>query len=448
MEYSQAVKLLESIGQEHLLLHWNSLSTEERQTLLSDIESLNLPYFQKQSALIRKPMHRELANSWTSFKDFSFSGNASSREKGLKYIGQGKAGCLIVAGGQGTRLGWSGPKGAFPISVIKNKSLFQLFAEKILAASKRAGRKLPLAIMASPCNAEETKRFFAENSFFGLDPGQIDFFVQDTLPFLDDKGNLFLETPSQIAKAPAGNGLALKHFWDCGIGPKWEAQGIEILNYILVDNPLADPYDPELIGFHEQMKDEITIKCVKKTDPYEKVGVLVKDRRGVRVIEYSELSLEEKTDRDPHGELKHACANISLFCFQFAFIKKNLPFFDAMPLHAVKKPAKSLYSKEMGAWKFEFFIFDILPAAKQVHALLYPRERCFSPLKSLTGEGGVKTVRAALQNLDRLTFSEISGIPADLPHPFELAQDFYYPTHSLLTYWKGKPLPDYSYINP
>lgn len=448
MEYHQAIKRLQSVGQEHLLAHWPSLDSNQQMKLLQDIASLNLDFFFQQKELLNKKAIYSEHFPWIPFQDFSYAGNVLHQERGKRRISQGNVGCLIIAGGQGTRLGWDHPKGTFLVSLIKRKSLFQLFAEKTIAAGLQAGRKLPIAIMTSPTNDEETRNFFAQHQFFNLDPEQIDFFIQSELPFLNDEGNLFLETPTQVAKAPAGNGLSLKHFWESGIGPKWEHIGIQSINVVLIDNPLADPFDAELVGFNQASRDEITIKCIKRTDPQEKVGILVKELERVHVVEYTEFPKEEMEGRNAEGNLKYPCANLSLFCIDCRFIKRNLTHFAHLPLHVVKKRAKSISLKEGDVWKFEFFIFDILPLANSIHALIYPREQCFSPLKNLSGKHGLEEVQKALQHLDILTFSTISGMPISHFHPFELAQDFYYPSSTLLAKWKGKHLPNEAYILP
>lgn len=446
MEHIQALQLLKSIGQEHLLSGWPSLSGSEQKELLQNIAALNLAFFKKQRELIT--LKNQIHPDFKPYKGFSISGNQKGRENGLLRIAQGKTGCLIVAGGQGTRLGWDGPKGAFPITLIKHKSLFQLFAEKIRAAGMQAGRKLPFAIMTSPLNDEATRLFFREHHYFGIDPKQVDFFTQSTLPFLDEKGDLFLESPAKIAQGPAGNGLSLKHFWENGIGPKWKSMGIEEVIYIPIDNPLADPFDAELIGFHHENNYEATLKCTERTEPSENVGVLVEQQNHLRVIEYTELSDEEKAACDDQGKCKFSCANLSLFCFQLDFIENVYRQFNELPLHVVKKPSRSLHNNQIEAWKFEFFIFDVLFFARKTGALLYPKERCFAPLKNKSGKDSIETVRTALQNLDRQTFSVVSGMPANGSFPFELAQEFYYPTPSLISKWKGEPLPSCSYIEP
>lgn len=445
-------KKIASLHQEHLLKYWNELHPSQQEHLVSQINSLDPTIIQAMQQRLKSHQEQRPLNI-APFLEYSKAGNSGDKHAGQRLISEGKVGCLIVAGGQGTRLQFDGPKGMFPITPIKNKSLFQLFAEKVLAAGKQAGRPLPLAIMTSPLNHEVTKAFFETNNYFGLDRGMVSFFSQSMLPLLDKEGNLFLEEPDSIAQGPDGNGSSLKHFFEGGIWDLWNKQGIRFMNFVLIDNPLADPFDAELVGYHQRMCNEITLKCAPRKDAKEKVGLIVKVDGKASVVEYTELPDKERTAIDNKGALIHKCANLSLFCCNMGFIReKAVAHYDKMPMHLAFKSAKYIdeegdivVAREPIAWKFEKFIFDILPFTDMAAALMYPREECFAPLKNFSGEDSPKTVQTALQRLDRTTFTKITGNePPD--RPFELAQDFYYPTSELLQKWKGKELPDLDYI--
>lgn len=425
MQYSKAIKKLESIEQQHLLSYWNRLSKEEQVHLLNQIDQLDLEIFQQQRKLLHAPAINE--ETFTPFSDYANVEKTEANKAGWPLIAKGQMGCLLIAGGQGTRLRFHGPKGCFPLSIVNHKSLFQLFAEKVRAASDRVKRPLPLAIMTSPLNHEATLHFFKEHSFFGLHPDQISFFSQGMLPFLDQQGNLFLEDPHTIAVGPNGNGLSLHHFVEQGIWEKWHKQGVRYLNYVLVDNPLADPFDAALLGYHARQNLDITVKCIMRHHPQEKVGLLVKKEGKISVVEYSELPAAEGTATNSDGTLKHHCANISLFCFDMNFIKLASKKHAEMPLHPALKKAKSLLAKDhfAMAWKFEAFIFDLLAFAARVNALLYPRERCFAPLKNFEGDDSPATVQQALLQEDRRRYQEATGLPPP-EQPFELPPELYY----------------------
>lgn len=451
--FADGYSKVKEIGQEQLLEYWDTLTTEERQELLSQIETIDEEVFFAQREAVIHPHDDD--RSISTFKDYDTSGSLEWLNCGKQLIAEGQVGCLIVAGGQGTRLGCNGPKGLFPVTVVKNKSLFQLVAEKVLAASRQAKRPLLLAIMTSSVNHADTFNFFEENNYFGLDKTQVYFFSQTDLPFLNAEGNFFLETPSKIAAGPDGNAASLKHFVTSHIWSDWYERGVRYLNYIHIDNPLADPFDAELIGYHHHHQSDLVIKCIKRENPSEKVGVIVRNNDQVDVIEYSEISAEERDARSPDGNLKHLCCNISLFSFKMDFVKDVAnDYYAKFPFHKAWKAAK--YLNEQGetktseqpiAWKFEKFIFDLLPYAKDVKALLYPRESCFAPLKNAQGADSITDVQKSLQRFDRAIIAQITGIIPEM-ESFELDPQFYYPTEELLAKWKGRELPKLTYIEP
>lgn len=444
--FTDALTKLKSINEEHLMRNWQELTLEKQTRLLSEISALDLETFRKQQFALRKQQqvkNEVRQQEWKAFNDFSLIGSETNKALGKNLISQGKVGCLIVAGGQGTRLSYDAPKGTFPVSVIKNKSLFQVFAEKTLAAGKQVKRLLPLAIMTSPQNDAATKAFFRENHNFGLVDEQLFFYCQRELPFLDDQGHLILLNGSVIAKGPDGNGGSLDHLVISGIWETWQRQGIEYVNYILVDNPLADPFDAELIGFHAANECEITLKCVEKFTPDERVGLVVDTGHGAAVVEYSEMDLRERTAVLPNGKLKHRCTNISLFCFSMNFIKRAVSTTE-LPWHFAYKA--TCFNGPMG-WKFETFIFDYMGSTQAIKALLYPRFQCFAPLKNGAGTDSLETVQEALLKYDLMTLESICGhaIPSC---PLELDQQFHYPTDELLFNWKDRKGLFQGYITP
>lgn len=451
MDKTAAREKLRSIGQKHVFVHFDTLTALQQGELIAQVDALNIPTLrQQQQMLVSSP--QQTVRLLDPLQEFSTIGNPENIKAGKKLIAEGKVGCLVVAGGQGTRLRFDGPKGIFPVSVIKKKSLFQLLAEKVLAAGKQVGRQLPLAVMTSPQNHERTLHFFEEHQNFGLDREQLTIFCQGMLPLLNPQGNLFLDQPHHIAVGPDGNGSSLKHFVMQGIWEKWYDRGVRFLNFVLIDNPLADPFDAELVGFHHHRGADVVAKCTPRLHSEEKVGILIRHEDKARVIEYSELPEEECTATLEDGSLKHACANLSLFSFSMDFIHGAAK--AQMPFHLAKKAVKyltpegkTMQAEEPNACKFEAFIFDVLPLALKVQALLYPREQCFAPLKNAQGEASIVTVQAALQYRDREIIKAITG--AEPPtHPFELAQEFYYPTEDFLENWKRKPLAEETYIEP
>ncbi|MEZ5315178.1 MAG: UTP--glucose-1-phosphate uridylyltransferase [Chlamydiales bacterium] len=435
----EARNKLSAIDESGLIDHWSGLNQVQQSNLLRSITHLDKALLKHQKAhLLQSHTHKLPFERF--IPDF-FSGNEADYQSGKEAMKEGRCACLILAGGQGSRLNFQGPKGCCPITNIKKKTLFQLLAEKIQAASIQVGTALQVAIMTSPFNHFETEYYFIRNGFFGLDPGQVTFFCQRMWPFLNLDGHVFLENPDTIAFGPNGNGGVFHRFIEVGLWQKWEEMGIEMVNVIPVDNPLALPYDHELFGFQQRMRSDVVIKVGSAHDLEEKVGRVVKVNGKIRILEYFELTEAEK------NQLTHTTINLGLYSFSMSFIKRIGHL--SLPLHRTKKIVRH-WRAEVGydqtdSWKFEEFIFDLLPFADHCEALLYPRDIVFAPLKNLTGEDSRESVKKALLNADRKRYTSLTGIKPNKT-VFELSPSFYYPTDSFLKSWRGKPLPNYDYI--
>lgn len=362
-----------------------------KNTRKTDVMKLDLKTLEKQRELILHPP-AAMEMKVSPFHDFTIVREPSYKPQGNQLLKEGKVGCVMLAGGQGTRLGFSGPKGMFPISPADNKTLFHLFAEKIAKARKDAGSRLPVALMTSPENHEQTVRFFEEHALLE----DVDFFMQTTLPILDERGQLLLDSHGEVIQGPDGNGAVFEAFIAAGVKEKWQKRGIEVVNFAPVDNPLADPFDPELIGYLDAGDYNLVVKAIFREDPKENVGVLVKRDGRVHVVEYTELPIAEKEARDERGILTHRCANITLLALRM----KDLNKYD-LPLHLAHKAISEKNNPTPlapNAWKFEKFIFDIFPLIERIGVLVYPRRECFAPLKNLTGPDSVETVQKALED--------------------------------------------------
>ncbi len=346
---------------------------------------------------------------WT---DASFGASAEDIAEGKALLQNGKVGCLLLAGGQGSRLGESVAKGKVPVSVIQNKSLFQIFFEQILYAGRYYGIKLPIAVMTSSLNHEETIAFLTEHNLFGLSEDQVYFFTQDDLPFCDEEGNSFSEDSPFPIKGPDGNGKALHRMYSSGVLNAFLKAGVEYVNVIQIDNPLADPFDAGFIGFHKRSGGEVSVIAVTKEFEGEKAGMLASDKGRCRVIEYT-----EKLDKS------FSLLNTGLFCFDAAFINRIGKENANLPWHAAyKKIAQDTF-----AWKFEYFLFDVFTYANKVSVLVKPRAECFSPLKNATGDKSLETVQRDLLRRDRALYKVLTG--KEPPNgKIELSFAFRYPT--------------------
>ena len=400
-----------------------------------EISKLDLNALEEQSQLLVSG-----ASSVTNVKPYNSwvkSGCGDRQQLGRELTQAGEVACIIIAGGQGTRLGHSGPKGTFPISPIKNKSLFQIFSEKISAASSFCNVNLPLAIMTSPLNEKQTKLHFKENQNFGLAASQIDFFNQPMLPFVNYDNKLFRSDKHHIAIGPNGNGSVFEALIKSGIYEKWNHSGVKYINIILVDNPLADPFDFELIGHLAQTQNDVCFKSCQRKSADEKVGIIVQFEKKPIVVEYHEVPANWSFTREP-------CANLSMLALTMNFAKKMAN--HKLPLHKVQKKSpfydeeKALVIKPSSpnAWKFEKYLFDILFETEKTGVVVYPREDIFSPLKGLEGNNSPQEVQKALLAKERKIFELITHLKAPST-PFELSAEFYYPSLDLKKRWFNQP---------
>lgn len=311
-----------------------------------------------------------------------------------------KIGVVILAGGQGSRLGFDGPKGCFELPLARKKSLFQILFEKI----KAKGKNLSVAIMTSPLNHCKTLNALKEKNWFGLSPHCLDFYQQEILPMCDDEGEVFFEAPNKIAKAPAGNGKALFHLYHSPIWEKWKKTGVEYIQVLPVDNPLAEPFDGEMLACHEKEDLDLVVKAIMRTDPEEKLGILAKRDNKLIVCEYSEASEEMKSER-VGDRLTYFLGNTGLFSCSMNYIERLSRHPFELPWHFAHKKGKQLVLtpggseiKEVWAWKFETFIFDLFPYARSWKVLLGNRKKCFAPLKNLFGQDSPETVAKAIRS--------------------------------------------------
>jgi len=344
---------------------------------------------------------------------------------GEEFLSQGKVAVFLVAGGQGTRLGFNGPKGCYRVSPVKNKCLFQLFAESIRAISKRYGRCPKWYVMTSHENNKQTEDFFCKNKYFGLKREDIRFLIQKQIPSLDLNGKLILSRDGKIFKNPNGHGGAIGALFESGAAAAMAEDGVEEIFYFQVDNPLVKIADPLFVGAHVDAGAEMSSKVVKKAGPDEKVGIigLIDGRLGC--IEYSELSEKELRERGSDGSLRFNSANIAVHMINRKFVEKlnqqdgySLPWhFAIKDIACLQAGVDGLVEKEIKGIKFELFIFDALAFACCPVTMEVERMEEFAPVKNSTGVDSPATAQKAMtaRHLAWLRNSgKIRNIPDDL----------------------------------
>lgn len=433
---------IDQLNQPHLLEGIDLLSSEQQNRFLTQLKRYSPLTLKMQRELLLKPPVDLL--SIQPLTNVSFSGSKEDRERGEELLSKGKASCLILAGGQGSRL-QQGPKGLIPITRILHKSFLQLFCEKVKAASFRYGHAFPLYIMTSFLNHQVIEQFLKQHDFFGLSKDQVVLFQQELLPFLDETGNWLLEQPGTLAEGPCGNAQSIEKMISLEILQMLSQKGIDSLQVIFIDNPLADPFDSNALGLKERLHLDVVIKGVKRESKEEKMGVLIEQDGHLQVLEYSELP-SSLAALCPYSSTGLLCFSISSLLNLYLNHHVELPFHIANKTTKIQDP-KTKAEKIVPVYKYEQFLFDLLPFFKQTAALIYPREEIYAPLKNATGDRSLFAVQEALLAFDKKVLSQLTG---SLLGPIEIELDpaFYYPDTALKQRWEGKRIEKGGYIAP
>ena len=407
-------KRFEMAGQGHVFQFWEYLTDDEKKRFIEQLEKIDLDLVNELvKEFILQPKPRRFEGELEPVEVIPVPQTEEERTKAeaAKKIGEetlrnGKVGLILVAGGQGTRLGFPGPKGMFPVTPVKKKSLFQWHAEKIRAIQKRYKTELPWYIMTSEANDPQTREFFKENNYFGLDPSQIFFFVQGMLPAVDKSGRIILDEKWHIFTSPNGHGGTLWALYESGALEDMRKKNLDQLFYFQVDNVLVKIADPIFLGYHILHNAEMSSKVVPKRHPYEKLGVIGIHNEKLSVIEYSDLSEEDMLARNPDGSLKYNAGSIAIHVFRRDFLEAETERGFKLPYHMAHKKipyldenGNRIESEKPNGYKFETFIFDALHDTTSSIVMETKREEDFSPVKNRAGEDSPETARRDLTDM-------------------------------------------------
>ena len=399
---------LVAAGQEHLFEHWSARPEPMKRRLLEDLASLDL-------ALVRQLCERLAQRAAAGMPPGAAAAPAyrgdivpapyvplaesridrEARELGEEQIRRGRTAFLTVAGGQGTRLGFDGPKGMFPVTPLRRLTLFALFAEKLLAARRWYGVEIPWLIMTGPHNHEATADCFEKEDWFGLGRASVQFFMQGSVPSLSPEGRLLMAADGGLFVNPNGHGGVIEALRRTGTLSAMQERGVEHLFHFQVDNPLARVPDPVFLGFHCRAEAQISSKVVEKAFPEEKLGVIVITGGKPSVIEYSDLEESLMRALGADGRLLYCQGSIAMHILDVAFLANPVL---QLPWHLARKRAGTLNPTPEGteiverdAVKMEMFVFDAIPAASR--ALFFETERAeeFAPLKNREGVDSITT---------------------------------------------------------
>lgn len=410
MSVHPLIESFQSAGQGQVFAHYNALPATEQERLLAEAAEIDLG---EVSRLTRTLLNQQAAGGDYSdlipapYERLPENGGSAADWADAKAVGEaalraGRVAAFTVAGGQGTRLGYDGPKGTFAVTPLKRKPLFQVFAEKILATGRRYGRPVHWFIMTSHQNHAATEAFFKSNGHFGLDPARVHFFRQGRMPAVDFSGKIMLEQRGAIALSPDGHGGSLRALERSGALDLMAREGIDTVSYFQVDNPLVRSIDPAFIGWHLRRGSEMSSKMVPKAYAGEKVGHFCLQQGRLVVVEYSDLPMAMQEETDAAGRLRYLAGSIAIHVLDREFIRRvakggegvALPFHRAdkkIPtIDATGQPVKPVKANGV---KFEMFVFDALPFARNPVVIETRRAGDFSPVKNAEGLDSPQTCR-------------------------------------------------------
>jgi len=407
--FNEIIQQVYDENQDHVFENWDILNDEEKKILLEDLENID---FKLLNELYKnKESHEELSYGPAPYfaapkTDEEKEKYSEAREAGIQHIKEGKTAAFVVAGGQGSRLGYDGPKGMYPVSPVKNKTLFEIHGEKILKYSQKYNVSIPWLIMTSNANHIDTVEFFRENKFFNIPEKDVFIFPQNMIPSLDSDGKIMLKDKNSIFKNPDGHGGSLTALHTSGVLDELEKRGVETISYFQIDNPLVKIIDPVFIGFHVLNDAEVSNKALIKAYPEEKIGVFVTfDNTRIGVVEYSDLPDDKAQEKDQSGSLLYGAGSIAIHLFDRNFVQRLTAGSEiSLPFHIAKKKILSFKNgeeKEVDGYKFEKFVFDSLPLSKKNIIIETIREEEFAPVKNPSGVDSVESSQELMVDLHR-----------------------------------------------
>jgi UDP-N-acetylglucosamine/UDP-N-acetylgalactosamine diphosphorylase len=406
---------LQDCGQSHLLRFWQDLTDQQQKQLVAQIEQVDFDLLQRLSAgqqaeedwsaLAARSSEPSAIRLKSSVREARFNAE-EARQRGEQMLREGRVAAVLVAGGQGSRLGFDHPKGMFPLGPVSNRTLFEIHVDRLRALAARFGVVIPLYLMTSPATHEETIEYMQSNEFLGLAESDVIVFCQGTMPAIDAQtGQVLLEAPDRLFLSPDGHGGTLAALDKAGCLEDMRQRGVDCLFYFQVDNPMVAIADPTFIGYHLLAESELTSQVVAKQDPLEKVGCVVSVDGKLRIIEYSDLPDTAAQERNADGSLKIWAGSIAVHAFDVGFLQRMRDRTDALPFHRALKKVPYIDQRghridpdQPNAIKFERFIFDLLPSANQALVVEVAQSEGFAPLKNGMGAAAdtAETCRAAL----------------------------------------------------
>lgn len=402
MTYEEALHKLAPAGQEHLLQYYEEINEEQKKFLLRQIEDLDLSLLE----LIQDGAKEVEKGKLEPLGAVTLEEIAQKRDEyektGLEAIKACKVGAVLLAGGQGTRLGLDKPKGMLNVGVNKELYLFEQLVNNLMQVVEKADAWVPLLVMTSEKNNEDTTKFFEENNYFGYNKDFVFFFVQEMAPSVSYDGKIYMEEKDKLSTSPNGNGGWFSSLVKAGLLDKMEQLGVEWLNVFSVDNVLQKIADPVFVGATIEAGCVCGSKVVAKANPNEKVGVLCLEDGRPSIVEYYEMTDEIINSRDEEGKLLYNYGVILNYLFEIKTLTRIMN--ENMPTHVVEK--KIPYMDEDGSqvkpaepngYKFETLVLDMIHMMDNCLSFEVERNREFAPIKNRTGVDSLDSARELMR---------------------------------------------------
>ena len=402
MTYEEALKKLAPAGQEHLLQYYDELGEGEKENLLAQIEALDLSLLDLIKDGVREVPKGKLAPLGAVTLAEIAEKKDSYEATGIQAIQAGKVGAVLLAGGQGTRLGLDKPKGMLNVGITKELYLFEQLVNNLMQVVEKTGAWIPLFVMTSEKNHEDTTAFFQENNYFGYNKDYVYFFVQEMAPSVSYEGKIYMEGKAKLSTSPNGNGGWFSSLAKAGLLQKINDLGVEWLNVFAVDNVLQKMADPVFVGATIEAQCVCGAKVVAKAEPNERVGVLCLEDGKPSIVEYYEMTEEMIHSKDANGTLLYNYGVILNYLFEVKTLTKIMN--EYMPTHVVEKKipyidenASLVKPEAPNGYKFETLVLDMIHMMDNCLSFEVEREKEFAPIKNRTGVDSLESARELMK---------------------------------------------------
>ena len=395
MNLNEAKEKLNKYGQQQLLRFYDELNDQEKENLLREIDRIDFE--------VLKGQEKEISESvFTPLKALTVEKIEEQKDSfyktGIEAIRQGKLACVLLAGGQGTRLGFDGPKGTLNVGLTKDLYLFEMLINNAKDVAEKAGCLVPIYIMTSEKNNDATVAFFEEHDYFGYDRNYIHFFIQEMAPATDFDHKVYLEAKDHVSLSPNGNGGWFRSLRLKGLFEEIKASGVEWFNVFGVDNGLQKLADPYFLGAVIELGNSLGAKVIKKAFPTEGLGVICYRDGRPSIVEYYDLTQEMLEAKDENGELAYNFGVILNYLFNIKELERIAG--EELPLHIVKKKiphiddeGNFIKPEEPNGYKYETLVLDMIEMMDNCLVYEVIREKEFAPIKNLHGVDSLDSAR-------------------------------------------------------